>query len=337
MKRLDRYLPFFLDNLIWFLLILALAIASLIAPRFLTQRNILNILEHASVLGIMVIGQSFCLLTGNFDLSAESILGLTALLGAWLVTSAGAPSNGSGLLLSPYVVVPIIFLLGILLGWLNGILVTRLKMNNFIVTLAMLIILRGIVMVINEGKTISKINPGLLALGHEKFAGIPISILVMLGCFGVAYFITRYTQFGRDMVATGGNVEAAQASGIDTNKHILRVYMLSGLIAAFAGWMFIGRLGSGVANMGQGMIFEIQAAAVIGGISLFGGRGNLLGALGGVLLLSVIDSTLALMRVSTFWIDAVRGIIILLAMLIDAQKVNFRKVETTSAVTTRVA
>jgi ribose/xylose/arabinose/galactoside ABC-type transport system permease subunit len=337
MKRLERYIPFVIDNLIWFLLFSVFLLACLFTPRFLTQRNLINILEHSSVLGIMVIGQSLCLLSGNFDLSAESTLGLTALLGAYLVTAAGAPAFGSGLLLPPFVALAIMFLVGLGVGWLNGFLITRLKMNNFIVTLAMLIVLRGLTMVLNEGKTISSINPSILALGSAKIGAIPLSVWVMLVSFALAYVLTRYIQFGRDLYAVGGNRDAAQASGVDADRRIRQVYMVSGLIAAFAGWMFLGRLGSGVASMGTGMIFEIQAAAVIGGISLFGGRGSIMGALGGVLLLSVISSVLALMQVSTFWYDTIRGLIILLAMLIDAQKVNFRKKDVISAVSTRLA
>ena len=337
MKRLERYIPFVIDNLIWFLLFSVFLFACLFTPRFLTQRNVINILEHSSVLGIMVIGQSLCLLSGNFDLSAESTLGLTALLGAYLVTASGAPAFGSGLLLPPFAALAIMFLVGLGVGWLNGFLITRLKMNNFIVTLAMLIVLRGLTMVLNEGKTISSINPSILALGSAKIGVIPLSVWVMLVSFALAYVLTRYIQFGRDLYAVGGNRDAAQASGVDADRRIRQVYMVSGLIAAFAGWMFLGRLGSGVASMGTGMIFEIQAAAVIGGISLFGGRGSIMGALGGVLLLSVISSVLALMQVSTFWYDTIRGLIILLAMLIDAQKVNFRKKDVISAVSTRLA
>jgi ribose/xylose/arabinose/galactoside ABC-type transport system permease subunit len=337
MKRLEAHIPFVIDNLIWFLLFFVLLLASLFTPNFLTQRNTINILEHSSVLGIMVIGQSLCLLSGNFDLSAESALGLTALLGAYLVTAAGAPAFGSGLQLPPVAALAIVFLVGLAVGWLNGFLITRLKMNNFIVTLAMLIILRGLTMVLNEGKTISSINPGILALGSAKIGVVPISVLVMLVFYGLAHILTRYIQFGRDLYAVGGNRDAALASGVDSDRRIRQVYIISGLIAAFCGWMFLGRLGSGVASMGTGMIFEIQAAAVIGGISLFGGRGSILGALGGVLLLSAISSILALMQVSTFWYDTIRGGIILLAMLIDAQKVNFRKKDVVSAISTRLA
>ena len=336
MSRLNKskILIFVLNNLIWVLLLLTIVIFQMLTPRFLSQRNLLNILEHASVLGIMVIGQSIALITGNFDLSAESTLGLTALIGAWLVTAAGSPSNGSGLELNPIVTILIMLVIGAGIGILNGFLITRLKMNNFIVTLALMIILRGIVMVINQGVTISKINPAFTWLGHDKFLGIPISIILMLSFFAVFNLIMRSTQFGRDLYAVGGNRDAAQASGIDTAKRIRQIYVIGGLIAAFSGWIFVGRLGSAVASMGQGMIFEIQAAAVIGGISLFGGRGSMIGALGGVLLLSSFDSGLALMRVSAFWIDTVRGAIILLAMIVDARKVTFLRRQASSAVTT---
>ncbi len=337
MKRSERVLPFVIDNLIWFLLAFVLLLASLFTPNFVTERNLISILEHSSVLGIMVIGQSLCLLSGNFDLSAESTLGLTGLLGAFLVTAAGAPAFGSGLMLPAIPTLAIMFAVGLIVGWLNGFLITRLKMNNFIVTLAGLIVLRGLTMVVNSGKTIGNIDSSILWLGSARVGVLPFSVWVMLACFVLAYVLTRYTQFGRDLYAVGGNRDAAQASGIDADKRIRQVYIVSGLIAAFAGWMFLGRLGSGVASMGSGMIFEIQAAAVIGGISLFGGRGTIIGALGGVLLLSVISSVLALMQVSTFWYDTIRGLIILFAMLIDAQKVAFRKKDVVSAVSTRLA
>jgi ribose/xylose/arabinose/galactoside ABC-type transport system permease subunit len=171
-----------LNNLIWVLLIATIVIFQLLTPRFLSQRNLLNILEHASVLGIMVIGQSFALLSGNFDLSAESVLGLTALMGAWLVTAAASPSNGSGLMLNPFLTVVIMFAIGGAIGILNGYLITRLKMNNFIVTLALMIILRGVVMVINQGVTISKINPAFTALGRWAMINFSVSLSRSSSC-----------------------------------------------------------------------------------------------------------------------------------------------------------
>jgi len=146
----------------------------------------------------------------------------------------------------------------------------------------------------------------------------------MLLLFLIGYVILEHRPFGRDLYAIGGNRAAAIASGIDADKRIRQVYMLSGFLAAFAGWMLAGRVASVQVDLGEGYIFQVMAAAVIGGISLSGGRGKMIGALGGVLLLSTIDRGLNLMQVSVFWIQVIQGLIILIAMFIDAQKVRFQ-------------
>jgi len=314
-----------LDNLIWALLLVAGVAFSLLTTRFLTVNNLVNVLVHSSVLGIMVIGQSFTLVTGNFDLSAESTLGLVAVAGAFLMTAAGEPSNGSGLMLNPAAAVVVMLALGLLIGAINGLLITRLRMNNFVVTLSMLIIVRGLAFLLTQGKTVTRLPESFKGLGHGSLGPVPISVIVLIAAFLVASLVTRSTRFGRDLYAVGGNREAALASGIDPDRRIVQVYLISGALAAFAAWVELGRLGVGATRIGEGMIFEIQAAAVIGGISLFGGRGTMIGALGGVLLLSFINSGLNLMRVSGFAIDMVRGIVILAAMLLDAQKLRYRQ------------
>ena len=321
--RTRNLIKFLLDNLIWFLLLLVMVGFSLLTPRFLTQTNITNMLLHATVLGVLVVGQSFTLITGNFDLSAESILAIAALVGAWFILPAGAPSFGGGIMLSPVMGVFICFLIGLGAGWLNGQLITRLKMNNFIVTLAMLIIYRGLMLIIAEGNTMTKLPAFYKSLGHDSIGTIPIAIIVMVLVFAVAFVITQYKPFGRSLYAVGGNRDAALAAGISPDRRIRQVYIISGILAAMAGWMLAGRTGVIVENMGKGMIFEIQAAAVIGGISLQGGRGSMIGAFGGVILLSAINSGLSLMRISPFWIEIARGMIILIAMLIDSQKARF--------------
>jgi len=325
-----------LDSLIWILLLISISLFSSLSPHYFTQQNITNILVHSAVLGVMVVGQSFTMITGNFDLSSESTLGLTAIIGAWLITPAAAPFFGSGWMLSPIIGLAVMFAVGLFVGWLNGFLITKLKMNNFIVTLAMLIILRGMVLVWNEGESITGMPKSFLALGGGYIGQIPISVLVMVILFIIAFFITNYTRFGRNMFAVGGNKDAALASGINSDKLIRQVYLISGFLAAFAAWMQLGRIGVAMEQLGEGMIFEIQAAAVIGGISLFGGRGNIIGALGGVLLLASINSGLNLMRVSGFIIDAVRGAVILLAMLIDAQKGRYKSEEMDDSVNSAV-
>jgi len=326
-----RYIPVLLDNLIWILLLGTVVLFSLLTDRFLTQTNITNIFIHAAVLGIAAIGLSFTLLTGNFDLSIESTIGFTALIGAWLVAPAGGIAHGSGWNVPPIIAALVMLLIGLGIGWINGALITRARMNNFIVTLAMLIILRGIMLGFTQGETIAQLPAGFKALGHDKVGAFPLSVITLLVAFLIAHVVTTYRRFGRDLYAVGGNSDAALAAGIDPDRRIRHVYLISGALAALAGLMLAGRLGVVVAGLGEGMIFEVFAAAVIGGISLQGGRGTMIGALGGVLLLSVIDSGLNLMRVSSFWIMTVRGLVILVAMFIDAQKVRYRVPVTTTA------
>jgi len=329
--------PALLDNLIWVLLLLSGLAFSLLTEQFLSVNNLVNILVHSSVLGIMVIGQSFTLITGNFDLSAESTLGLVAVVGAFLLTASGEPANGSGLMLHPVPTVGVMLALGLLVGAVNGLLITRMRMNNFVVTLSMMIIVRGFAFLLTQGKTVTHLPESFKVLGHGLVGPVPVSVIVLIAAFAVAAVVTQSTRFGRDLYAVGGNRDAALASGIDPDRRILHVYLISGALAAFAAWVELGRLGVGATRIGEGMIFEIQAAAVIGGISLFGGRGTMIGALGGVLLLSVINSGLNLMQVSGFAIDMVRGIVILAAMLLDAQKLRYRQPASQQAPSARLA
>jgi simple sugar transport system permease protein len=334
MTRWRNYVPTVLDNLIWLILIGVVVFFATQTDKFLTPINLRNILVAASVLGILVVGQTFVLITGNFDLSAESTLGLAALIGLFLIVPPGSPTWGSGTVISPFASIVIILVMGAGIGWVIGALITYGKMNNFIVTLAMLIILRGAMLRFTNGQAVSSIDSRSAEifnwLGHESafslpwLGKVPISVLVMLAVFFIAYIVLKYRPFGRELYAIGGNRSAALASGIDPDKRVRQVYMISGFLAALAGWMLAGRISSVQSDLGEGYIFNVMAAAVIGGISLLGGRGSIVGALGGVLLLSIIDRGLNLMQVSVFWIQSIQGFVILLAMFIDAQKVRFR-------------
>ncbi len=319
----NRLIAFVLNNLIWFLLVVIVLFFTLTTDNFLTTANFMNILFNASVLGIMVIGQSLTLLTGNFDLSMESTLGLAGLLGIWFITEAGTPLYGSGWMWPPLLSVIVIHLIGLAIGFLNGVLITKMKVNNFVVTLAMLITIRGLTLLINNGQTAYSVSRTYNWLGMGKLGLVPVPVILLILFFAVAYFITTYTPFGRELYAIGANRNTALASGVRPDRRIIQVYMISGILAAFAGWMLSARLTNAMSSMGKGMIFEVFAAAVIGGISLKGGQGSLIGALGGVLLLTTIGAGLNLMDVSVYWIQAIRGLIILIAMLVEAQKVRY--------------
>lgn len=319
----QRIVPFVIRNLIWFLLLAVVIFFNAVADSFLTTGNFVNILFNASVMGVLVVGQTFTLLTGNFDLSMESTLGLCGLLGIWLITAAGTPYYGSGWMLPVWLSVVILLAVGVGIGYVNGWLITVMRMNNFVVTLAMLIIIRGATLVLNNGQTAYSINPTYNWLGLAKFGPVPVPVVLMAVVFVIAYIITTYTPFGREIYAVGANRNAARASGVRPSQRIRHAYMISGLLAALAGWMLSARLTNAASNLGEGMVFEVFAAAVIGGVSLRGGQGSVIGALGGVLLLATINAGLNLMNVSVYWVQAIRGMIILLAMLIDAQKVRY--------------
>ncbi len=327
-----KYAPRILDNLIWIILVGAFLFFVLGTDKFLTPFNIVNILSAAAVLGIVVVGQTFVLITGNFDLSQESTLGLAALVGLWIIVPTAAPYFGGGLGVPPLLSIVIILAMGVGIGAIIGALITYGRMNNFIVTLASLLILRGLMLYFTKGNSVNAINYEggdiFYWLGHETFAvpwlgNVPVAVPTMLFVFLVAHVVLTYRRFGRDIYAVGGNRSAAIASGIDADKRVRQVYMISGFLAALAGLVLAGRVASVQVNLGEGYIFTIFAAAVIGGVSLQGGRGRMLGVLGGVLLLSMIDRGLNLMRVDVFLQQVVQGLIILFAMFIDAQRVRY--------------
>lgn len=319
-----KHIRFLLDNLIWVIVIGVGIVFTFLSDPFLTQDNLINILVHASVLGILVVGQTFVLMTGNFDLSSESTLALAAAVAVWLIAPAGTPTWGSGLDIDWWIAVLAVLAMGAAVGAFNGLLITKARVNNFVVTLSMLIILRGAVLLTGDGQTISGASKAFNWLGSASWGIVPISVIVLLATFAVAHVVMRYRTFGRELYAVGGNREAALASGINPDRRIVHAYIISGVLAALAGWVLAGRVQAVPLNLGEGMIFEVFAAAVIGGISLNGGRGSMLGAFGGVLLLAMIDNGLNLLAVDVFWIQTIRGAIILLAVLIDAQKVRFR-------------
>ncbi|MGN6502321.1 MAG: ABC transporter permease [Pseudolysinimonas sp.] len=294
-------------------LIVVFVIGALVHPAFLTPNNLTNVLRQSSELAIVVIAQSLILIAGKFDLSLESVVGLAPMLAAWLVSSAAI--GGSGLGVDPIVALLVLFGVGLAVGVVNGGLVVKLGLNPFIATLAMLILLRGLTVGLSGGKTLYDLPPALLFLGNAEPLGIPLPVWVAGIAFAVAGIFMRWHRVGRAIYAIGGNPEAARAAGINADRIVWGVYIVAGLLAALAGLMLTGRLASVVSSQGDGMIFTVFAAAVIGRISLNGGRGSMLGALCGVLLLGIVSNILTLSRIEPFWISAAYGAIILLALL----------------------
>jgi simple sugar transport system permease protein len=296
-------------------IVLAIVAGAVISPAFLTVDNFLNILQQSSELSVLVIAESLILITGKFDLSLESTVGLAPMTAAWLMASE-TTFGGSGFGIAVYPAIAVLFAIGGLVGLINGFLVVKLRLNAFIVTLAMLILLRGVTLGLTNGKTLFDLPSEFLYLGTAKYLGIPVSIWVAAILYLIFGLFLRYHRAGRALYAIGGNAEAARVAGINVERVTWGVYVVGSLLAALAGLMLTGRIASVVSSQGQNMIFYVFAAAVIGGISLNGGRGRLLGALTGVLLLGFLQNILTLAQVPAFWIDAAYGAIILVALIL---------------------
>ncbi|HWA80553.1 MAG TPA: ABC transporter permease, partial [Acetobacteraceae bacterium] len=284
-------------------IVLAIVAGSLTSSAFLTTANFSNILQQSSELAVLVIAESIILIAGKFDLSLESVVGLAPMVSAWLIVK-DTTMGGSGVGLNPGLAIALLFLVGALVGLMNGFLVVRLQLNAFIVTLAMLILLRGVTLGITDGKTLFELPAAFLYLGTAKWLTIPISVWLAGALYLVFGLFLRYHRVGRALYAIGGNPEAARVAGIQVERITWGAYIVGGVLAALAGLMLTGRIASVVSSQGQNMIFYVFAAAVIGGISLNGGRGRLLGALTGVLLLGILQNVLTLALVPAFWIDA---------------------------------
>jgi ribose transport system permease protein len=274
---------------------------------FLSWSNLSQVVRALSFIAIMAVGQSAVIITGGIDLSVGSVLGLSG-----VVTSVLLTQNYS-------IMVSAIagLLAGTLCGLANGMLITRMKLPPFIVTLGMMSIARGLAFAITGGETIRGLPPEFLAFGQGAFLSIPIPIIVMAIFAGVIGYLLRTTTWGRYAYAIGGNEEAAIYSGVNVKKMKVVIYSLCGFSAGIAGVIFASRFGVGQSTAGIGYELDVIAASVIGGVSLSGGRGTILGAIVGSVLMGVLRNGLVLLNVSEYWQQVAIGLVILLAVIMD--------------------
>lgn len=262
---------------------------------------------------MLTLAETICLIAGYFDLSIESILIFSAVFAAWLITTHPA---ASGLEVNPVLGILLLLLAGTVVGALNGFLIAYIKMNAFITTLALSIILIGACVTISHGNTLGPFPETFSFFGEGSIGPIPVPIVVVLIVYVFFYIILRYSSFGRQLYAVGGNPAAAQASGIDVKKVIFIAYVLSGLISAIGALVLAGRMGAAVSHMTRNNLLYAFAAAVIGGVNPFGGQGRIISVFGGVILLTIINKLLVLAHVDPFLIAGASGLIVLVAMLI---------------------
>jgi simple sugar transport system permease protein len=282
------------------------------SPAFFTTANFSNTAQFSAALGMVVVAESLILLTGSFDLSLQSIYGLAPMIGAWLIVPKDA--QGLGTEWPSWAGILVVVGIGLAVGIFNGFMIVKLKFNAFIFTLAMLILLAGLQQGIVSGRTIYDMPASFIYLGSAYWFGFPVSAWVTGFVFLVAGLFLRYHRVGRAVYAIGGNLEAARAAGIKVDRVRIAVFTVAGILAAVAGLMIAGQVVAVTANQGNNLIFTVFAAAVIGGIELEGGRGRIIGAFTGVVLLGLVNNILVLNNTSTFWIDAANGAIILIAL-----------------------
>lgn len=291
------------------MLLLAVVIAgclSLMSPYFLTQSNIFNMLDQSVVIGIVAVGMTFVILTGGIDLSVGSVAGLTGII--------------LGLSLQHVPIVPAIVIAvgcGALIGLASGLLINLFGLAPFVVTLGMMAIARSLAYILSGQTAISDIPEAMQAIVYTTVLGIPTNVLFLLALYAAAWLYLNYTKGGRTIYAVGSNREAARAAGLGTLFYSVLPYVLSGALAAVAITFSVSQLLSADPLMGNAMELDTIAAVVIGGASLYGGRGSVIGTLIGVFIMVMIRNGLNLMGVSPFWQGSAIGTIIIVALLAE--------------------
>ena len=295
-------------------LIILMAVITIINSNFLTANNLLNLLLQVTSNALIAFGMTFVILTGGIDLSVGSILALSSALTAGLL--------GSGMPVTLAILISLI--LGCILGMMNGLLISYGKLAPFIVTLATMTIFRGATLVYTNGNPITKgLSDTFLFqfLGQGYIVGIPFPVIIMFIVFIVLYVLLHKTSFGKSVYAIGGNEKAAYISGVKLNKVKIIIYSISGIMASISGLIITSRLSSAQPTAGASYEMDAIAAVVLGGTSLSGGKGRILGTLIGALIIGVLNNGLNIIGVSAFWQQVVKGVVILIAVLIDRFKV----------------
>ncbi len=308
-KKLLKYTSRYGIYIAFLLLFTFLTIAS---PVFLTHTNIINIIRQISVVGIIAVGMTYVIITGGIDLSVSAIVALAGVI----TTSMLRKDNPQSLMLA----IGVGLLVGVACGAFSGLFITKLKVPPFIATLATMTIVKGLTYIYTDGRPITGLSEGFIHIGRGSVGFMPILVIIYLGVVVVGAFFLRLTKFGRYVLAVGGNEKAASISGVNTVSVKFSCYVLNGFCAALAGILLASRIQTGQPASGSGYELDAITAAVIGGASLSGGVGNILGSVVGMLIIGTMTNGLDLLNVSSYYQQVIKGIIILVAVLSDSKK-----------------
>ncbi|MDO4946150.1 MULTISPECIES: ABC transporter permease [unclassified Fibrobacter] len=324
MKKENKNLGAFLSEYgVFIALAILVVVISAISPEFRQPGNFLNLLRQASFNGLIAFGMTCVILSGGIDLSVGSTFALSAIVCAEMI-GHGVPV---------IVAVPVALLVGVALGLISGLLVTKGRLQPFIATLITMTAYRGLAMILTDGKPISRLaessGDSLLfkALGKGNVVcdflpaiKIPIPILILLASFGIFYFLLKHTTFGRRLYATGSNAKCAALSGVNIDRVKMSVYGISGFLSALAGLIMISRVDSAQPIMGSGYELDAIAAVALGGTSMNGGRGRITGTIAGVLIIAVLNNGLNILGVTSYYQNVIKAVVILVAVLADRKR-----------------
>ena len=281
-------------------------VATILNPRFLSARNIFNIMQQISVLGILTTCMALLMIAGNLDISIGNLAGLVGIIFTRMVLAEH----------SMFLATIAVLALAAVLGLINGLIISKSKTTPLIITLGMMYVFYGVALIISQGRPLS-LSGQFEFLGRAKIGPVPFTIVVYILVFVLGYLMLKYTTYGRRLNAIGGNKEATFLSGINVDRHVISLYGLSGLVAGLAGLVLASRLGMVRADSGTGYELQALAATIIGGITFEGGRGSLVGAFLGVLLLGIMYNAMNIVGVSSYMQTIFLGVVIVAATVIS--------------------
>lgn len=318
MSRTSRWTAFWDQAGMLVVLALLFAGCSIFVPNFLSGVNMQGLLLAVSTVGMVSCTMLFCLASGNFDLSVSSVVACAGVVAAVVMKSSGSIAAGVAAALAS----------GALVGFVNGVIVAKAKINPLITTLATMQIVRGLALIVSDGKAVGIAHEAFFALGNSSFGSlpafsgasatpVPTPVWLCAACFLIFGFLLDRTTFGRNTLAIGGNEEAARLAGISVDGVKIAIFTLQGAVAAFAGVVLASRMTSGQPNSSQGFELEVISACVLGGVSLTGGVGRMSFVVAGVLIMGIVQNAMNLQNVPTFYQYVARGAILLAAVLFD--------------------
>jgi len=290
--------------IVFFLICIAMSILS---PHFLSITNIMNVIRQTSIYGILAVGMTFVILTGGIDLSIGSILAVSG------VICAGLLKSGASIPLAVFAAI----IVGGGFGLLNGFIITAGKITPFVTTLGMMVIARGLALIYCKGYPISGFSGAFRKIGSAYVLGIPVPVILFIFTVAIAWFVLTQTRLGRYTYAIGGNEETVKLSGINASFYKMLAYVIMGITAGISAVILTARLNAAEAIAGTGYELDVIAAVVIGGTSLSGGSGSIIGTLVGALLIGVINNGMNLLGISPYFQLVVKGILIIGAVLLD--------------------